>query len=557
MLRPAPREVTALHSLWRARRRGRLGNLEWFDVAYRAYLVALVGGGGTWWLIGLVPDDPLTDSATADLVTHGPGALGCVIAVALFVALRSGLAGGPLAVEEAEIRHVLLAPVPRSAVLGRRWIQRGSTVMGRGAYVGAVAGILAGDRLAGSNLAWAVRLGVVTVITGLLGVAIATIVHARRWPRRVVETIGVVLLGWQGAALGDLGPGPFDLPARVALGELVSVETVPIAIASGIVIVVLLGGWMSCGGLSVERLGRRSALVAQLRFALAVGDLRTVTLLRRQLVGDRTRTRPWFTWSPPRRTSAPRGVVLGRCARGLARMPMGRFARLIALALVAGAAGAVAVEGSTPFILLAALAAFLIGFDATEALAEHLDHPDLTRMVPLESGRLALDHLILPAVLLGGLAVPATAAAFMVHPTASTVAVGAITAVPTLLASGAGAVVATVRGAPDPLATMERVVSLPPEVAGFATTSKMLLPPVVSVLGATPLLLVAAAVERGDPVVPGAIRAGVGSLLVAAGVAAWVRHRDEVRRRWRRLVSDGEAARRASWERRRLRQEHG
>lgn len=236
---------------------------------------------------------------------------------------------------------------------------------------------------------------------------------------------------------------------------------------------------------------------------------------------------------------------------------MGRFARLIALALAAGAAGAVAVEGSTPFILLAALAAFLIGFDATEALAEHLDHPDLTRMVPLESGRLALDHLILPAVLLGGLAVPATAAAFMVHPTASTVAVGAITAVPTLLASGAGAVVATVRGAPDPLATMERVVSLPPEVAGFATTSKMLLPPVVSVLGATPLLLVAAAVERGDPVVPGAIRAGVGSLLVAAGVAAWVRHRDEVRRRWRRLVSDGEAARRASWERRRLRQEHG
>lgn len=238
-------------------------------------------------------------------------------------------------------------------------------------------------------------------------------------------------------------------------------------------------------------------------------------------------------------------------------MPLGRFARLITLAVAAGAAGAVAVEGSTPFILVAAFAAFLMGFDATEALAEHLDHPDLTRMVPVEPGRLALDHLILPAVLLGALAIPATLGAFIVHPTTSTFAVAAITGVPTLIASGAGAVVATVRGAPDPLATMERVVSLPPEVAGFATTSKMLLPPMISVLGATPLLFVAGAVDRGDPVAPGAIRAGVGSLLVAGGVAAWVRHRDELRRRWRRLVADGEAARRESWERRRVQQEHG
>ena len=35
------------------RKRHRLGDIEWFEAAYRVYLVALFGGGTVLWLSGL------------------------------------------------------------------------------------------------------------------------------------------------------------------------------------------------------------------------------------------------------------------------------------------------------------------------------------------------------------------------------------------------------------------------------------------------------------------------------------------------------------------------
>ena len=62
----------------RARRLRRLGSLEWFEIAYRVYLAALVGGGVVLWLSGLVSDDPATASQIADLNEHGPAVIGAV-----------------------------------------------------------------------------------------------------------------------------------------------------------------------------------------------------------------------------------------------------------------------------------------------------------------------------------------------------------------------------------------------------------------------------------------------------------------------------------------------
>ena len=56
----------------RARRLRRLGSLEWFEIAYRVYLAALVGGGVVLWLSGLVSDDPATAAQIAALNEHGP-----------------------------------------------------------------------------------------------------------------------------------------------------------------------------------------------------------------------------------------------------------------------------------------------------------------------------------------------------------------------------------------------------------------------------------------------------------------------------------------------------
>jgi len=66
----------------RARRLRRLGSLEWFEIAYRVYLAALVGGGVVLWLSGLVSDDPATAAQIAALNEHGPAVIGAGAALA-------------------------------------------------------------------------------------------------------------------------------------------------------------------------------------------------------------------------------------------------------------------------------------------------------------------------------------------------------------------------------------------------------------------------------------------------------------------------------------------
>jgi hypothetical protein len=146
--------VDALREMRATRQRHRLGDLEWFDAAYRVYLVALFGGGGVLWLSGVVGDTPVTPSEWADVVEHGPAVVGLVAALALVMGMRSGAQGGPVALEAADVVHVMLAPVPRAAALRRPTVQRVRSVVFVASVAGAVLGQLAGRRLPGTELAW-------------------------------------------------------------------------------------------------------------------------------------------------------------------------------------------------------------------------------------------------------------------------------------------------------------------------------------------------------------------------------------------------------------------
>src|SRR5688572_12361034 len=146
---------SVVQEMRRTRRTRRLGSLEWFEVAYRVYLAALVGGGVVLWLSGLVSDEPATPEQIADLLEHGPAVIGVGLALAVALGARSGSDGGPIAIEPPDVRHLLLAPVPRREVLTRPVVQRFRSVVFGGALAGAIAGQLAARRLPGSGEAWA------------------------------------------------------------------------------------------------------------------------------------------------------------------------------------------------------------------------------------------------------------------------------------------------------------------------------------------------------------------------------------------------------------------
>ena len=84
------------------------------------------------------------------MCSRGPAVLGAAVAVAVALGLRSGSDGGPVSVESPDVRHLLLAPLPRRTVLARPVVQRLRTMAFGGALAGGIAGQLASRRLPGS-----------------------------------------------------------------------------------------------------------------------------------------------------------------------------------------------------------------------------------------------------------------------------------------------------------------------------------------------------------------------------------------------------------------------
>lgn len=522
--------ASTVHELRRLRQVRRLGELEWFEVAYRAYLVAFVGATAIVMLAGLVDDVDPSPEQLATIAGRGGQVLGLIPVAAVALALRSGSDGGPVALEAADVHHLLLAPIPRRDVLLRPVVQRVRAAVFAAAVAGAAAGILAADRLPGSRTAWAASGAALGAVSGALFVAVAVIAHALAAPRPVATGLGVLLLVGQGAAAADIWPaGPGDSLGRLGLWGW---RQHPVdLVAVGVVVAVTSSAVALAGRLGTEALVRRAGLVAQLRFAATMQDLRTVMLLRRQLRGEHARSTPW--WRVGAGRPGARWAVWRRSWRGLARYPAARVGRLAGLAALAGGAAAVTAAGTTPAVIGVAAAWHLFGLDAVEPLSQEIDHPDRTDAVPRERGWLLVNHLVAPGLASVPFALLAGAVVTLADPGDAVAAFGL--AVPVALGGIAGAVVGVVRDAPDPLAAPTSN-AMPPEMAGFATTVRLLWPLAISVLGTLPMLMVVALPTAGS-----AVRATVASLLLVAATAWWVRRRDEWRRTVRRFLEEGRA----------------
>jgi hypothetical protein len=514
--------VVALHDLRATRKKRRIGDWNVIDALYRAYASAVVGALGVTMLSGVVGDDRLGRHQLHDIRTVGPAVLGAAVALAVAVGLRSGARGGPIALEAAEVRHVLLAPVDRDVALAepaRRQLRHGTFI---GLVTGAAVGLLAYRRLPGHPVSWVVSGAAVGAAAGMSMTGAAMAASGRRLGRTAASALGAVLLAWSAF---DIVARRVTSPASM-LGQLAlwPIDLRPVALA-GLVPVVALAvlGLRLIGGLSLEQAERRGRLISHLRFAATFQDLRTVMLLRRQLAAELPRSRPWIRLRPAP-TRRRRTVTWRRDWRGILRWPASRLLRLAALGVVAGLSTAAAWSGTTPMILVAGGALYIAALDAIEGLAQEIDHPDRRDSFPAPAGALHLRHLVAPSVVLALVILVGVAAAAAVSgDPGEAFAVGLPLALPAAALAVGGAAVSSLRQPPDPNRLM------------LDSTGSMLLfhhgfPPALAMLGPAAVLLVHSGLNRepsADPVSVAA-SAAMNVALVAALVFGWVRHRDAI-----------------------------
>jgi hypothetical protein len=537
---PATTGVDAVRDLRARRQRNRLGDIEWFDAAYKVYVVGLFGLIALAWLSDLVGDEVLTAAQAADVADHGPSVLGLVAVVALAAGFRSGAQGGPLALEAADVVHVMLAPVPRRRALLRPTVQRLRGAAFTGGVVAASLAQLAGRRLPGSTFAWFAAGGLFGLAVALVWVACALVAHALRLPLIGATLIGVAVIAWQVVAVARGIPGPGDLHGDLGLWgwrqrpvDLVALAVTAALVAAGVALV---------GRTSLEALARRASLVAQLRFAVTMQDLRTVVLLRRQLAAEHTRRRPWLRLAPTGRGPA----VWRRGWHSLLRIPAGRLVRMLALTGGAAAGQVAVIHGTTPALFATLVCTFVLGLEVMEPLSQEVDQPDRTDSFPLERGLLMWRHLaapsvaLVPFVLLGAAAaVGIDAAVTDGERVGAAIPVALLLSFAAVFAGACGAVVSIVRDAPDPFAGSNQEVYLPPEMAGITTMVRTVIPLLVAAFGAAMALGVAGLLERGDDgALAAAGRGALAVVLLCGAVGAWVKHRDRVRRKFRSMMAE-------------------
>lgn len=524
--------VAAVHALRRARQRHRLAEIEWFEALYRVYLAAFVFGGSILFISGFVPDEPVSTSTAADIAEFGPAWLGLAGALAVALGLRSGSRGGPLAIEEADVRHVLLAPVSRLRVLLRPALQRFRTVVFATAGVGAVAGQLAGRRLPGSTMSWALAGASWGATAGVVFVTAALVAHGLHLRHWMSTALGGGLVTWQlaSALSGSTVMGPGDSYGGLALwGDRVRV----VEIAPSIVAILIAASSMFLlGRQSLEALSRRSALVAQLRFAVTLQDLRTVALLRRQLSHERSRTRPWVRL---RRNTGPT-AEWHRGWQGIARFPASRLARLFALTLLAGLCLTIAYNGTTVAIAGTGVALFIIGLELLEPLAQEVDQGDRTDTYPKPRGIVYLS-LLVPSLVMS-LPIAAIMAVVMgiAEPDMWTTAL--IISLPAIVAGLGGAAINIVAGTPDQLSTTVQQNMMPSEVAGTVSLVKAIWPLALSTAGSLPVVVAHLAVKDGNGPEAAAFRVVIAVVLCLGLIIGWIRFRDDIKRSINQAAAD-------------------
>jgi len=575
---PVAADTTAtLRELRRTRQKRRLGDTDWYDIAYRVYLFALVGLVLVVWVSDAV-DGVIGDTVdTADLLTRGPAIIGLIVVISFALGLRSGADGGPISIEVADIRHVLLAPISRRAVMLRPIGQRLRSAAFAIGLAGAVLGQLIATEVEGSRAAWAAAGGVFGAIVGSTFVSTAVLSHTLRLPRWAATIIATATVAWQAAVAWGIWNESAEGVARMAPGNLAGnlalwgVEQRGLDVIAIVVAVAMAAAALALGGrLRLEALARRGELVSQLRFAATVQDLRTVVQLRRQLRSENLRTRMWAQHRLPVRPTAQSvtrsrhaepsakaarraaagepvtpspTIVWRRGSRSLRRLPLARLTRIALLACLAGVGGALTYTSSPLFGLVFLLGIFLVGLETLEPLSQEVDRPDLTDGLALDRGWIYANHLAAPSVFLIVAALIGAGAATLVD---SSLWIGAFAiAIPCAWAGAMGPVVVTVLDAPtapSPTTLLgqprDAELSLvPPEFAGFSTAIRAALPVVISAVGTVPVF-----VARFTEDAASVTRSLIGMALFIALTVLWVRRRDPWGTKIRKFFEEGRAA---------------
>jgi hypothetical protein len=475
----------ALTELRRTRRRNRLADVHWIDALYRVYIVGFLGVIAVALGADALPGEAVTAAEATTFAADAPAWLGLGIAVAVAIGIRSGARGGPLVLEAPVVMHELNAPVDRAAVLRRPAIKQLRFLAFSGAVVGALAGELGSQRLPVNGFALAASGAVVFGLAGMLASGAAMVVSGRRigwWP---ANGLAILLLGWS-VLDGVLGTttSPFTW---LASGALWPVTFTPLAIAGAVLaIAVAVLGVAGIGRLSTEHALRRASLVAQLRFAVTLQDVRTVVLLRRQLSQEKPRAKPWVRLRrrPVRPGTAPWITIWKRDWHSYLRFPLVRVLRMLVLAVVAGLALGVVWRGTPAAVLVAGLALFVAAYDAAEPVAQEVDHPTRWESYPDEPGRLLTYHLYAAFLVMVVLCLVAGAAALVLVPLEVVLGLLPVVIVPVAGAAALAAIISTAQGAPDSAA----LVGLGPDVMGWVMIARLVLPPALVVITLLPLL---------------------------------------------------------------------
>jgi hypothetical protein len=532
-----PVDPKVVRELRHLRRRRGFANFDLFESLYRVYLVAIVLAIAVLALSGLAAGPRIHGAELARVTRDGPAILGAIVAAAVAVALRSAGRGGPLALEAADVRHVLQAPIVRAAALRGPALQLVRKGAGIGLVAGAIGGVLAAKRLPGGLPAWVAAAALAGLVAGVLATGVGLVASGHRLSRRLANLAAVLVLAWSAA---DIALGLRTSPATF-LGELAlwPLSVRPLALIGVAVAAAAVGlGLASLEGVGIEAAERRASLVGSLRLAVTFRDVRTVTLLRRQLSEERSRRRPWVRIrrtplgkgagapgrAPGRRSGPvrPRSRVLTVALRdleGALRWPGMRIARMVVLAVAAGLSLRAVWAGITPLVVVAALCLFVVALDAVEGLAQETDHPDRLAGVPWPEGSARFAHLVFPFAAMVVFGALGLAAALPFGDPSLVAVIGGVTLLPAAAAAVAGAAVSVLRGPADPTGG---ALSVAPEMAGFQLVFRELLPPAIVAVGVLPVAFAHAAAAKGQPPLDSAISVGFASLLVPIAAAGWV-----------------------------------
>ncbi|MEI7886871.1 MAG: DUF6297 family protein [Actinomycetes bacterium] len=514
----------ALDELRSARRRRRIGDVAWGDLAYRVYTTALACLVFAVFASGWVGDSELSVASQASVQKFGPVWAGLLAGLVLLLGVRSGTRAGPIALESADVYHLLLAPISRSRVLRRPAVGVVGYGVATGMAVGALVGSLCSQRLPGNTFEWMLSGALFGGAAAALSLGAALITASRRVPRPWIELLAWALLIASVVAVAGYSPfAPLTLLGQILFWPL---SFTPLALVLVAVALTLAAtGLMIIGGLSIELAQRRTRLVGQLRFAVTQQDLRSVLLLRKQLASERPRNKSRFARLPIR--FAGRFPVFTRDVQSFGRWPWVRVLRVTVLGLGAALCLYGAWSGTTPLVLLAGLCTYVAGLDVIEPLAQEVDHPMMLASYPEPAGVILQRHLVAPVFVMVLVGCEGLLLVWLLHPSVNLIAIGAITVITAAATAVAGASISVVSEA---VLDAGDAAMMPPEVTGPRVVIRTLWPPLVAVIGVTPILVAQRAMRLNHDPIPPALTLAIPILVLAGIVFMWVKYREDLHR---------------------------